>query len=122
MQGLTRLEECLGDFFSRETLEGDNQYACDTCNQKRSTPRPHPPAHHQHKPHPRPNTRPPIRLPPLGFAAEALQGVGLGSQHPAKSALARPSLTVAAPDPEARPLSRSLGPESGPRETRRTAR
>ena len=38
VQGLNRLEECLDDFFSQELLEGDNQYACDTCAQKRSSP------------------------------------------------------------------------------------
>ena len=38
MQGLGRLEECLVDFFSHETLDGDNQYACDKCRQKRYTP------------------------------------------------------------------------------------
>ncbi len=35
VQGFSRLEECLADFFSQETLEGDNQYACDKCKQKR---------------------------------------------------------------------------------------
>lgn len=32
--GKPDLESCLGDFFKRERLEGDNRYACERCNKK----------------------------------------------------------------------------------------
>lgn len=34
MQGFTHLDECLDDFFKKESLSGDNQYACDACRSK----------------------------------------------------------------------------------------
>ncbi len=34
VQGFSQLEECLGDFFKKEELTGDNRYACDSCGMK----------------------------------------------------------------------------------------
>lgn len=35
IQKLKTLEDCIDSFFSAERLVGDNQYSCETCNQKR---------------------------------------------------------------------------------------
>ena len=39
VQGFSRLEECLADFFKTEHLQGDNRYRCDTCSQLRDAER-----------------------------------------------------------------------------------